>query len=118
MMSTIWLAIFWFTRMCGPMTLTLFPPLMPESASSTLSEIICENPNTTPGNAPCSSSETCSVSFSLVSPRGHSPNGFSGAKSSMLKKPETSVPSSGRPSCETTVVTSGCLRMISRICPT
>src|ERR1019366_10450831 len=51
----------------------------------------------------------------FVTPRGHSSNGLSGAKSSMLKKPETSVPSSGLPSCDSTVVTSGCLPTISRM---
>ena len=56
--------------------------------------------------------------MSLSRPRGHSPNGFSGANSSMLLKPATSVPSSGRPSCETTVSTSGCALRISRMRPT
>ena len=79
------------------MTFTLFSPLMPDIASSTLSEIIWEKLKLTPGNDSVSSLESSSVSFSLVTPRGHSSYGLSGAKSSMLKKPETSVPSSGRP---------------------
>ena len=33
------------------MTLTVFSPLTPDIASSTLSEIICEKLKTTPGNA-------------------------------------------------------------------
>src|ERR1700760_1833530 len=36
----------------------------------------------------------------------------------MLKKPETSVPSSGRPSCDTTVTISLCERKMERILPT
>ena len=37
----------------------------------------------------------------------HSSIGFKGAPISRLKKPVTSVPSSGRPSCEITRLTSG-----------
>ena len=54
-------------------------------------------------------------SFSLVSPAGHSSNGFSGTKNSALKNPAASLPSSGRPCCETTVMTSGWRSRISRI---
>ena len=46
---------------------------------------------------------------------GHSSNGFSGTKNSALKKPEASLPLSGRPCCETTVMTSGWRSRISRI---
>ena len=82
-------------------------------ASSTLSEIIWEKLKTTPGKAAFISSESWSVSPSLVTPLGHSSNGLSGAKSSMLLKPAESVPSSGRPSWETTVSTSGFLAFFS-----
>ena len=41
--------------------------------------------------------------------------GFRGAKNSALKKPAASVPSSGRPCCETTVSTSGKRRIASRM---
>jgi len=53
-------------------------------ASSTLSEMYCEKLKTTPGNAAVSSLLISSVSFSLVSPRGHSSKDLSGAKNSML----------------------------------
>jgi hypothetical protein len=95
------------SRRSGPTTLTLFSPLMPDTASSTLSRIICEKLKTTPGNSRRSSASSCSVSFSLVNPMGQLSNGLSGAKISMLLKPLTSVPSSGRPSWETVVSTSG-----------
>ena len=72
----------------------------------------------TPGKTLANSLVTSSVSFSLVSPRGHSSKGFSGAKSSMLLKPATSVPSSGRPSCETTDTTSGWFLRMLRMRPT
>ncbi len=42
------------------------------------------------------------VSFSLVVPDGQVSKGFKGTKNSALKKPVASVPSSGRPCCETT----------------
>ena len=45
----------------------------------------------------------------------HSSIGFKGAPISRLKKPVTSVPSSGRPSCEITRLTSGTEATSSRI---
>ena len=113
MTSTIACAFFSFSSRSLPNTLTEFSPFTPETASSTLSLIICEKLKTTPGKAACSSADSSSVSLSLVRPRGHSSKGASGAKSSMFWKPATSVPSSGRPSCETTVSTSLCFRVAS-----
>ncbi|CAM5343210.1 hypothetical protein RLIN73S_00584 [Rhodanobacter lindaniclasticus] len=46
----------------------------------------------------------------------HCAYGFRPTKNSSLKKPVESVPSSGRPSSEPTVVTSGKERRIRRIC--
>ena len=43
----------------------------------------------------------CAISVSLSRPLRHLSNGFSGTKNSTLKKPVASVPSSGRPCCET-----------------
>ena len=82
--STISFAFASLTRRSGPNTLTVFSPLTPDIASSTLSEIICEKLKMTPGNASPSSRDRSSVIFSLVTPRGHSLAGCSGAKSSML----------------------------------
>ena len=62
-------------------------------------------------NSVCNSS----ISFSLVKPVGHSSNGLSGTKNSALKKPAASLPLSGRPCCDTTVMTSGWRSRISRI---
>jgi hypothetical protein len=41
-MSTIWSALVSLTLRSGPLTLTLFSPLTPASASSTLSLMYCE----------------------------------------------------------------------------
>src|SRR5499433_2802834 len=67
----------------------------------------CEKLKLTPGNWASSVSLTSSMSFSLLTPLRHSFAGLSGAKNSALKKPVASVPSSGRPFCDTTVTTSG-----------
>src|SRR5262249_1264104 len=99
-------------------TLTLFSPLTPETASSTLSEMYCEKLKFTPGSAAANSSATSSVSFAFVNPCGHSSKGFSGANSSTLLKPATSVPSSGRPSCDTTDTTWEWAFKMLRILPT
>ena len=48
-------------------------------------------------------------------PAGHSSNGLSGANSSTLENGEASLPLSGRPCCDTTVMISGCRSRISRI---
>ncbi len=48
-------------------------------------------------------------------PDGQLSNGLSGTKNSALKKPVASVPSSGLPCCDTTVMVSGELLMIRRI---
>ena len=88
-------AFFSFCSRSLPNTLTEFSPFTPETASSTLSLIICEKLKPTPGKVSCSSLESSSVRLSLVTPRGHSSKGASGAKSSMFWKPATSVPSSG-----------------------
>ncbi len=50
---------------------------------------------------------TAPVSSSLSWVPGHSLAGFSGAKNSALNRPAASVPSSGRPCCDTTNSTSG-----------
>ena len=55
------------------------------------------------------------VSSSLSWVPGHSPTGLSGAKNSALNRPAASVPSSGRPCCDTTDSTSGRLRISLRI---
>ena len=97
------------------MILTELAPLTPEIASSMLSWMYCEKLKSTPGNSFLNSAWICSVSFSLVMPFGHSSNGFSGTNSSTLENGEASLPLSGRPCWETTVMTSGCLRRIWRI---
>ena len=53
--------------------------------------------------------------FPWSSPCGHWSNGLSGTNSSTLENGEASLPSSGRPCWETTVMTSGCFSRISRI---
>ena len=84
MVSTIASATFSLPSSSLPKTLTEFSPLTPLTASSTLSLIIWEKLNVTPGNASPSSRLSSSVSESLVTPRRHSSEGFSGAKISML----------------------------------
>ena len=95
------------TRRSGPTTLTVFSPLTPDMASSTLSEMTCEKLNTTPGKARARSRCMSSVSDALVTPGRHCELGSKGASSSMFWKPDTSVPSSGRPSCDITLWISG-----------
>ena len=77
----------------------------------------CEKLNPMPGNSSLNSFCSSSVSFSLVRLAGHSSNGFSGANNSTLENGEASLPLSGRPCCDTTVMTSGCRNRISRILP-
>ena len=101
----------------GPMILTELAPFTPDSASSTLSWIYCEKLKPMPGSSSLNSFCSSSVSFSLVRPAGHSSNGFNGANSSTLENGEASLPLSGRPCCDTTVMTSGCRSRISRILP-
>ena len=55
------------------------------------------------------------MSFSFVKPLGHSSYDFNGTKSSTLENGEASLPLSGRPCCDTTVMTSGCFLRIARI---
>ena len=97
------------------MILIELAPLTPESPSSTLSWMYCEKLKSMPTNSLANSSCSWSISFSLVSPAGHSSNGFNGTKNSALKKPAASLPLSGRPCWETTVTTSGWRSRISRI---
>ena len=96
------------------MILTELAPLTPERASSTLSRMYCEKLKLIPGNFLNFSISSFSMSSRLIvwsqslwpkSMNGlfrHSSIGFKGAPISRLKKPVTSVPSSGRPSCEIT----------------
>ena len=111
----IWAAVFSSVSRSGPNSLTEFDPFTPEAASSTLSWMYCEKLNSTPGKRASSALLICSVSFSLVTPAGHWPEGLRGTKNSALKKPVASVPSSGRPCWETTVWASGNDLMIRRI---
>src|SRR5215475_14472808 len=97
------------------MILTELEPLTPDRASSILSCIYCEKLKSTPGNSSANSRCNCSTSLSLVKPEGHSSNGLSGANNSTLEKGEASLPSSGLPCCDTTVMISGCRSKISRI---
>src|SRR3974390_2842186 len=99
------------------MIFTELAPFTPDSASSTLSWIYWEKLNPIPGNSSSNSFCSCSVSFSLVRFGGHSSKGFSGANSSTLENGEASLPLSGRPCWDTTVMTSGCRKRISRIFP-
>ena len=69
MTSTISSALASLTRRSGPMTLTVFSPLTPDIASSTLSEIICEKLKIDAGEGVGSSRESSSVISSLVTPR-------------------------------------------------
>ena len=91
------------------MILTELAPLTPEMASSMLSWMYWEKLKMTPGNSLWNSAWICSVSFSLVKPFGHWSYGLSGTNSSTFEKGEASLPLSGRPCWETTVMTSGCL---------
>ena len=96
-----------------PKSLTELAPLTPERASSTLSRMNCEKLKLIPGN-----SSNFSISSFWISSRvivrvpelvaeeirpvsfRHCSIGFSGALNSRLKKLVTSVPSSGRPTCD------------------
>ena len=98
-----------------PKILNEFSPLMPETASATLSCRYCDRLKSTPGKDAWSLCSISSVSFSLSTPGRHWSSGFIGAKNSALKKPAASVPSSGRPCWETTRSTSGNEAMILRI---
>src|SRR5271165_5676466 len=98
-----------------PNILTASSPFTPLTASSMLSAIGWENPQVTPGIFSTSSS-MASISSSLR-PRNwgrHSPRGLRSTKYSVLKNPVASVPSSERPTCETTFVTSGKLAKMRR----
>ena len=103
------------TSRLGPITLTELAPFTPDSASSMLSWMYWEKLKVIPGNSSSNSFWSSSVSFSLVRPFGHSSNGLIGANSSTLEKAEASLPLSGRPCCETTVMISGWRSRISRI---
>src|ERR1700709_640702 len=98
-----------------PYSLIEFSPFTPETASDTLSCRYCEKLNSTPGNLSCNCLSNSAVSSSLSWVPGHWPPGWSGAKNSALNRPAASVPSSGRPCCDTTDSTSGRLRISSRI---
>ncbi len=115
MAAWILLAVCSSTLRSGPNSLSEFSPFTPEAASSTLSWMYCEKLKSTPGNWSCSWALICWVSLSLVRPCGQSDCGFNGTKNSALKKPVASVPSSGRPCCETTVITSGKLLITRRM---
>ena len=106
MTSLILFAVLSSVSRSPPNSLTEFSPFTPDAASSTLSSMYCEKLKSTPGNSSLSCFVICSVSRSLSTPAGQVSNGFSGTKNSALKKPVASVPSSGRPCCETTVTTS------------
>ena len=85
---------------------TFAPALTPDRASSILSSIFWEYEKLTPGNA-----ARLAVDFREQALLGHPPGplrwGLRSTENSTAKKLVVSVPSSGRPSCETTVVTSG-----------
>src|ERR1700728_619037 len=68
-----------------------------------------------PGNSSLNSFCNSDVSDSLVTFAGHSSNGFNGANNSTLENGDASLPLSGRPCWETTVMTSGWRSNISRI---
>ena len=82
-------------------------PRTPDRPSSTLSWMYCEKLKPMPVNSLANSACSSSISFSLVMSEGHSSNGLSGTKNSALKNPAASLPLSGRPCWETTVMTSG-----------
>ena len=105
--SLILFAVFSSVSRSPPNSFTEFSPFTPEAASSTLSSMYWEKLKSTPGKSSCNLLVISSVSLSLSTPAGHVSNGFSGTKNSALKKPVASVPSSGRPCCDTTVTTSG-----------
>src|SRR5438034_8663562 len=94
-----------------PYSLIEFSPFTPETASETLSCRYCEKLNSTPGNLSCNCASSCAVNSSLSRVPGHSLLGFKGAKNSALKRPAASVPSSGRPCCDTTDYTPGGARI-------
>src|SRR5437899_2219931 len=97
------------------MILTELAPLTPDRPSSILSWIYWEKLKPMPANSLANSAWRSSTSFSFVMPDDHSSKGLSGTKNSALKNPAASLPLSGRPCWETTVITSGWLKRISRI---
>ena len=97
-----------------PNSLMEFSPLTPDMASCTLSWITCEKLKVTPGIfANTTSMSSMSLSFVVISGR-HFLRGFRFTRNSALKKLVGSVPSSGRPNCETTRLTSGTRSKIVR----
>ena len=115
MTALILAAVFSSVARSLPNSLTEFSAFTPDAASATLSSIYWEKLNSTPGNWASSAAVTCCVSFSLSTPLGQVSNGLSGTKNSALKKLVASVPSSGRPFWEMTVIVSGKLLMTRRI---
>ena len=91
-----------------PKILTASSPFTPLTASSMLSAMGWENPQVTPGIFSTSlSMASMSSSFRPRNCGRHSSRGLRSTKYSVLKNPVASVPSSERPTCDTTLVTSG-----------
>src|SRR5207249_1584748 len=67
----------------GPNTLITICPSICEMLSSTLSRMGCEKDSSTPGKTDIFC-ENCSISFSRVSPCGHSAGGFRSTKNSVI----------------------------------
>ena len=97
----------------SPKILMTICPSICEMLSSTLSRIGCEIAGSTPGRRPNACS-ICSARSSRVRCARHWDGGFRSTKNSAMLIVFGSVPSSGRPACEMTCVTSGNCRMICR----
>ena len=91
-----------------PKILSARDPLVPVIDSPTLSSIGCEKFQTAPGYF-CTARFMAAISSSLFLWKigRHWSCGFKSTKYSVFPKPPVSVPSSGRPACDTTVFTSG-----------
>ena len=109
------LAIFSNSLRSGPIILAALPPLTPETATSILSFIYCEKLKVTPGSSSAVSFSSFCVSCSFVKPDCHSSKGFRGAKICMFEKAWASLPLSGRPNWEMTVLISGCLSKLKKV---
>ena len=93
----------------GPMIFAELAPRTPDRPSSTLSWMYWEKLKPIPVNSLANWAWSSSTILSLFMSERHSSNGLSGTKNSALKNPAASLPLSGRPCCDTTVIDLGVL---------